>query len=40
MNPQPVNKHEKYVELPNSMSIEFLRQLEKVGIIEPIYFGE
>jgi hypothetical protein len=40
MNPQPGNTHEKYVDLPNSMSIESLRQLEKVGIIEPIHFDK
>ena len=40
MNPQPGNTREKYVDLPNTMSIESLRQLEKVGIIEPILFDE
>ena len=40
MNPQPGNTREKYIDLPNTMAIESLRQLEKVGIIEPLEFNE
>ena len=40
MNPQPGNNQESYIDLPNTMSIESLRQLEKVGIIEPLDFNE
>ena len=38
MNPQPGNTQENYIDLPNTMSIESLRQLEKFGIIEPLEF--
>ena len=40
MNPQPGNNQESYIDLPNTMLIESLRQLEKVGIIEPLDFNE
>ena len=38
MKPKPENNIEKYMNLPNDLSIEALRQLEKVGIIEPIKY--
>ena len=40
MNPQPGNTQEKYIYLQNKMSIESLRQLENIGIIEPLEFNE
>ena len=40
MNPQPGNNREKYIDLPNTMSIKYLHKLEKVGIIEPLEFNE
>jgi hypothetical protein len=37
-SPSPGNNIEQYMNLPNDLSIEALRQLEKVGIIEPIKY--
>lgn len=39
-NPAPNITRETYEILPNSLSIEALRQLEKVGIIEPLEYDE
>ena len=38
MNPPPGNTRSTYQILSNDMSIESLRRLEKVGIIEPIEY--
>ena len=38
MNNPPGNPSEKYEILPNDMSLESLRQLEKVGIINPLEY--
>ena len=40
MNPQSGNTREEYIDLPKTMSIESLRQLEKFGIVEPLEFNE
>ena len=40
MNPKPDNTREVYQDLPNDMSLESLRQLEKVGIIEPLEYDK
>ena len=37
-NPPPGNTRSKYQVLSNNMSIETLRSLEQVGIIEPIKY--
>ena len=40
MNPQPGNTRENYIDLPKTISMGSLRQLEKVGITEPLEFNE
>ena len=40
MNPAPNNTREVYKELPNDMSLETLRLLEKVGVIDKIEIDE
>ena len=38
MHPPPNNTRDMYKDLPNDMSLESLRHLEKVGIIEPLEY--
>ena len=40
LNPPPSKTREKFIELPNDYSIDSLRRLEQVGIIEPLVYDE
>ena len=40
MNKQPNNVRDNYQELPNDMTIDSLRKLEKVGLVEKLEYDE